>query len=144
MRKMSNYLLYKILVFGLLTICIVNFSINKAFTADKIVKKEPLKNVAIKTNPPSVIHFTQAYCRDCHVIKPYILNLEKQYKGKVSFKIIDIKNEDTQTKDLIKKYRIFGVPTTVFVNRYGEKQKVLGGAYTENKYKEETAALLKK
>lgn len=144
MLTITDNLSYKAFLIALIAICCVNLFVNTAFSTDKKPTVTVTKKVTPKTTVPSVIHFTQAFCRDCHTVKPYIESLQQQYKGKITFTIVDIKNEDPQTKELIKKYRILGVPTTVFLNKAGEKQKVLGGIYPEDRYKEESAALLKK
>ncbi len=64
-------------------------------------------------------------------MKPVVDGLEKQYKGKVEFRLINA-DTDPQAQSLSQKYGITAVPTFVFLNTDGTEATRLLGEQSEN------------
>lgn len=64
-------------------------------------------------------------------MKPVVDGLEKQYKGKVEFRLINA-DTDPQAQSLSQKYGITAVPTFVFLNTDGTEATRLLGEQPEN------------
>ncbi|MGD9579932.1 MAG: thioredoxin family protein [Vampirovibrionia bacterium] len=96
----------------------------------------------INNGKPTVIYFSSEYCRDCQQVKPIIKNLEKKYSKKANFLTIDIRENSSIAKAAIKKYKILGVPMTVFVKKDGTKSKIISGYYPENSFETQITTII--
>jgi thioredoxin 1 len=98
----------------------------------------------VSNGKPSVIIFGSKMCQDCLKVKPIMQKLEEEYGQKINFINIDIRSKEAITKEAVKKYRVFGVPTVIFVDKKGKNKKELIGYNEEKKYKAQLEALLGK
>lgn len=96
----------------------------------------------IHNGKPTVVYFTSEYCRDCIQVKPIIESLEKKYTGKVNFLTVDIRKQSAISKAAIKKFKILGVPMTVFIKKDGTKLKTLSGYYPESSFEDNLTTII--
>lgn len=99
-------------------------------------------NMIIENGKPSIVYFTSQFCRSCQQVKEIIKELEKEYEGKVDFLVVDIRANDSLTKAAMKKYRVLGVPMTIFVKKDGTKQKVFADYYPKENFENQVKILL--
>lgn len=109
---------------------------------DKTTSGEKQLNKILTNGKPSVLYFTSEYCRDCQEVKPIIEKLKEEYEKDINFLIVDIKATDELSQEAIKRFRILGVPFTVFVKKDGVKKKNMPGSFTEDAYKTQALLLL--
>ncbi len=64
---------------------------------------------------PKFWDFSAEWCPPCREQKPIVHELEKEYAGKVEFRIIDVDQE----KELAGKYGVKAIPTQVFIDKDG-------------------------
>lgn len=80
------------------------------------------KQTTIMTSKPMVIDFFATWCGPCKELEPILAEVEKNHKGDVIFKRIDVDQE----ADLAQEFNIQAVPTLMFVTPKGEYQTLLG------------------
>ena len=66
---------------------------------------------------PKLWDFSAEWCPPCRDQKPIIHELEKELKGKVEVRIIDVDQE----KDLASRFDIKAIPTQVFLDKDGDE-----------------------
>lgn len=98
----------------------------------------------IRNGKPTVLFFTSEYCRDCIQVKPIIENMEKKFTNKVNFLTIDIREKSDLGNAAIKKFRILGVPMTVFLKKDGTKTEILSGYYPESSFEHQLNTIIEK
>ncbi len=144
--KYKFYLLY-FLIFSL-TFSYAKGKIPKFELKDetgKIVSRDDLKG------KPSVLIFWSLHCHSCRKELPIMNKFYKKYKDKVNFYAIVIDTSDPEKvqerkqqwgfdipvllngRDIMYKYRIFGVPITYFVNKDLTVHKIIAGRVSEEK-----------
>lgn len=75
-----------------------------------------------KGDQPCIIDFYADWCRPCKMIAPIMVELSKEYKGKVRiFKI----NIDEQ-RELAKLFNVSSIPAVLFVPNKGKPQMAVG------------------
>lgn len=67
---------------------------------------------------PKVISFTADWCPTCEQLKPALEKAASRYGGQVDF--ISVNIDDEKNKDVVRLYRVKGVPEVVFVNPRGK------------------------
>ena len=80
------------------------------------------KQTTIMTNKPMVVDFYATWCGPCQELAPIMDKLEKNYKGKVIFKRVDVDKDP----DLAQEFRVESIPLLVFITPKGEYQTLLG------------------
>ena len=80
------------------------------------------KQTTIMSSKPMVIDFFATWCGPCKELAPILDNIEKNHKGDVIFKRIDVDQES----DLAQEFHIEAVPTLMFVTPKGDYQTLLG------------------
>ena len=111
----------------------------------KVITREDLKG------KPSVLIFWSLHCHSCKKELPIMNKFYKQYKDKVNFYAVVIDTSDPKKvkekkkdwdfdipvllngRDIMYKYRIFGVPITYFVNKDLTVYKITAGKVSEEK-----------
>ena len=111
----------------------------------KVITRDDLKG------KPSVLIFWSLHCHSCKKELPIMNKFYKQYKDKVNFYAIVIDTSDPKKvkekkkdwgfdipvllngRDIMYKYRIFGVPITYFVNKDLTVYKITAGKVSEEK-----------
>ncbi|MCK9202934.1 MAG: thioredoxin [Bacteroidales bacterium] len=75
-----------------------------------------------KGDQPCIIDFYADWCRPCKMIAPIMVELSKEYKGKVRvYKI----NTDEQ-RELAKLFNVSSIPAVLFVPKTGKPQMAVG------------------
>ena len=91
-------------------------------TADEEGQTEWIKQTTIMTSKPMVIDFFATWCGPCKELAPILDEIEKNHKGEVIFKRIDVDQE----AQLALEFKIEAVPTLMFITPKGEYQTLLG------------------
>ena len=116
--------------------------------ATKVVSKDTpggkQLNEILSNGKPTVLYFTSQYCRDCQQVKPIIEKLQKKYSESVDFLIVDVRAKDSLSKAALRKYRILGIPITIFIKKDGTKVKTLASLNPKVKFKNYLKALPEK
>ena len=80
------------------------------------------KQTTIMSSKPMVIDFFATWCGPYKQLAPVLDEIEKNHKGEVIFKRVDIDKEP----DLAQEFKVEAVPTLMFVTPKGEYQTLLG------------------
>jgi thioredoxin len=80
------------------------------------------KQTTIMTNKPMVVDFFATWCGPCRELTPILDKLEKNYKGQVIFKRVDVDQEP----DLAQEFHVEAIPLLLFVTPKGEYQSLMG------------------
>ncbi len=67
---------------------------------------------------PKVISFHADWCPTCDQLKPSLDKAESRYGSQVDF--ISVNIDDEKNRDIVRLYRVRGVPEVVFVNAKGK------------------------
>lgn len=90
------------------------------------------EGAVIPKNKPVLIEFYSDTCPVCRSMIPIVNAIERDCTGK-NLALVKININSPESAPLIKKYRIFGVPTFVFLDRTGkEVARLLGYQEPEN------------
>lgn len=90
-------------------------------------KEEIAPLPAVATSGVEVIKFSSPMCYECQELEKVFEEIYPKYNDKVSLKKIDVTKKDKNCKELIKKYKVTLVPTTVFKNQDGEITRRIEG-----------------
>ena len=71
---------------------------------------------------PILMDFTATWCGPCRMQKPILEELEKKYKDKVEFRVIDV----DENQQLASKYGIHAVPTLIIQKDEVEVKRFMG------------------
>lgn len=91
---------------------------------------------------PTVLQFTSEYCMDCQEVKPLVSALKESYKDQLDFITVDVRTKDPFEKHVLKKFKVVGVPTLIFVDQSGETKKVTVGLTTSEELEETLKGML--
>lgn len=83
---------------------------------------EWIKQTTIMSAKPMVIDFYATWCGPCKELAPILDEIEKNHKGDVIFKRIDVDREPA----LAQEFRVEAIPTLMFVTPKGEYQTIMG------------------
>ena len=83
---------------------------------------EWIKQTTIMSAKPMVIDFFATWCGPCKELAPILDEIEKNHKGDVIFKRIDVDQEPA----LAQEFRVEAIPTLMFVTPKGEYQTIMG------------------
>ncbi|MCX7796911.1 MAG: thioredoxin domain-containing protein [bacterium] len=79
----------------------------------------------LKNKKPFVIDFYADWCPPCQAMKPIMEELEKRYKDKIG--IVRVNVDLSQNRSLAIKYRVFSIPTFVFIDSKGKVSNIIVG-----------------
>lgn len=71
---------------------------------------------------PILIDFSATWCGPCRMQKPILEELEKKYKDKVEFQLVDV----DENQQLASKYGIHAVPTLIILKDGAEVKRFMG------------------
>lgn len=121
MRKsIINFLFVGAIAFGLVS-CngksanTENASDTKTVETEKIETQPVAQEKAVKV--ATIIDFNATWCPPCQKFKPIFKELEKEYAGKITFKDIDV----DQNQDLAMKWKVESIPTILFQDAEGNE-----------------------
>lgn len=80
------------------------------------------KQTTIMTNKPMVVDFFATWCGPCKQLAPILDEIEKNHKGEVIFKRVDVDQEP----DLAQEFRVEAIPLLLFITPTGEYQSLMG------------------
>ena len=80
------------------------------------------KQSTIMTNKPMVVDFYATWCGPCKQLAPILDEIEKNHKGEVFFKRVDVDQEP----DLAQEFRVEAIPMLMFITPKGEYQTIMG------------------
>jgi thioredoxin 1 len=67
----------------------------------------------LKSTLPVVVDFTAVWCGPCKMLEPVVIQLSKEWNGKVKFVRLDVDDNSS----LAMRYGVMGVPTLIlFIN----------------------------
>lgn len=67
---------------------------------------------------PALVWFHADWCHVCQTIKPSVAQIEKKWDGKVD--LVRLNVDHPEARDAVRKYRVRGTPTFVFITRSGK------------------------
>ena len=76
---------------------------------------------------PMVIKFASPMCYECQELEKVFDEVFPTYSKDISLKKIDVTNKNLETKEMIKKYEVKLVPTTVFKDKDGNTTRRIEG-----------------
>lgn len=85
-------------------------------------KNSDIISVAEAGDKPVVIIFSSAMCSDCQKMKKVIEVVEPQYKDKIDFMKLNAASDEPKVQSLVKKYKVYLVPTMVFIDKSGNQK----------------------
>lgn len=68
---------------------------------------------------PQVLMFSTPMCGECRKMVPVIDRAKQTYKDRVEIIKIDASERNAKTQKLVSKYRIYVVPTFIYIDRTG-------------------------
>lgn len=80
------------------------------------------KGIVLKSNLPVILDFYATWCRPCKMLSPELIQIQKQYKGKVLVYKIDIDQEP----ELAQVFGVQSVPTVYLIKKDGSYDGFLG------------------
>lgn len=80
------------------------------------------KQTTIMSSKPMVIDFFATWCGPCKQLAPILDEIERNHKGEVIFKRIDVDQEP----ELAAEFHVEAIPTLMFVTPKGEYQTIMG------------------
>ena len=83
--------------------------------------------VEAKTNVPQMIKFTSRMCYDCQRLETIVKEVYPRYSKNIALTEISVQDNSSAVQNMIKKYQVKLVPTSIFIDKEGEiKNKVEG------------------
>lgn len=85
----------------------------------------------------TLIFFTGKWCSPCRIMKREVFadkEVAKEINSKITPVIIDI--DDTNTKEIVKHYKVHGTPTTIIIDSEGKIIENILGKIEKNKFLE--------
>ena len=81
-----------------------------------------MKQTTIMSSKPMVVDFYATWCGPCKELAPILDEIEKNHKGEVIFKRIDVDQEP----ELAQEFCIEAIPMLMFITPTGEYQTIVG------------------
>ncbi len=99
------------------------------FVLDKTNSDKAAFEAQAKTSyeKPVVIKFASPMCLDCKKLESVMNEVMPKYTDKIIYKKINAQSNDNNTQNLIKKYSVTLVPTTVFLKKDGNMYERIEG-----------------
>ena len=112
----------KNLILILLTF-LVPLAVYFGLTRDKLTT---LPSVA--SSGAEIIKFSSPMCYECQELEKVFDEVFPNYSKDIDLKKVDVTQKNSETKELIKKYEVKLVPTTVFKDSQGNVKRRIEGA----------------
>ncbi|MBO5948802.1 thioredoxin family protein [bacterium] len=102
---------------------------------------EKVSNSAIAANAPTIIKFSAPLCMDCQKLDKTLDIVMPKYQGKINLQKIDATSQMAEVQEMIKKYNVTVVPTTIFIDSKGNFEKKIEGDIPATNLEKEIKAL---
>ncbi len=83
---------------------------------------------SVASTGAQVIKFSSPMCFECQELDKVFKEVYSNYDNKITLKKVNVSSNDNETKQLIKKYNITLVPTTIFQNSEGSVVRRIEGS----------------
>ena len=94
------------------------------------VSESNFQSEVLDCDVPVVVDFWAPWCGPCHMVGPVLMELDKEYGGKVKF----VKLNTDENQNIAVKYGIMGIPT-IKIFKGGEEIDSLTGAMPKGEFK---------
>ena len=92
-----------------------------------LTRESSLQQTANAYTGDEIIKFSSPMCYECNELEKVVKEVFPKYDSKITLNKIDVTKKDGKTEELIKKYNVTLVPTTVFKNQDGRVTKRIEG-----------------
>lgn len=107
----------------ILAIFLVPLAVYFGLTRDKLTT---LPTVA--SSGAEIIKFSSPMCYECQELEKIFDEVFPKYNKDITLKKIDVTQKNNETRELIKKYEVKLVPTTVFKDETGKVTRLIEGS----------------
>lgn len=107
----------------ILAIFIVPLAVYFGLTRDKLTTLP-----SIASQGAEIVKFSSPMCYECQELEKIFDEVFPKYSNKISLKKVDVTQKNNETRELIKKYEVKLVPTTVFKNEEGTVTRRIEGS----------------
>ncbi len=93
-----------------------------------IEKRSELNSAtAMENSLPTIMVFSSSMCLDCQKLKGVINEIKNDYEDKINFISYNALDKDKKVQKYIKEYQIILAPTTIILDRNGNKVDKIEG-----------------
>lgn len=107
----------------ILAIFIVPLAVYFGLTRDKLTTLP-----SIASQGAEIIKFSSPMCYECQELEKIFDEVFPKYSKDISLKKIDVTQKNNETREMIKKYEVKLVPTTVFKDETGNVTRRIEGS----------------
>ncbi len=88
--------------------------------------------VEAQVNQPQMIKFASRMCYDCQRLEKVLQAVYPEFRDKVILTEITVQDNSSSVQNMIKKYNVKLVPTSIFINKNGDIKARVEGYMDEN------------
>ena len=92
-----------------------------------LTREQTISQPAVAATGDEVIKFASPMCYECNELEKVIQEVLPKYKDKIVLNKVDVTKHDKYNMDLMQKYDVTLVPTTIFKNQDGKVIKRVEG-----------------
>ena len=92
--------------------------------------------VEAQVNQPQMIKFASRMCYDCQRLEKVLQEVYPEFRDKVTLTEISVQDNSSAVQNMIKKYSVKLVPTSVFLDKNGDVKARVEGFMDEKTLKE--------
>ena len=107
----------------ILIIFLVPLAVYYGLTRDKLTTPP-----SVASTGPEIIKFASPMCYECQELEKVFEEVFPKYNRDVTLRKVDVTQRDNSTNNLLKKYEVKLVPTTVFKDENGETTRRIEGS----------------
>ena len=83
---------------------------------------------SIASSGAEIVKFSSPMCYECQELEKIFEEVFPKYSNNITLKKVDVTQKNNETRELIKKYEVKLVPTTVFKNAEGKVTRRIEGS----------------
>ncbi len=91
--------------------------------------------VEAQVNQPQMIKFASRMCYDCQRLEKVLQAVYPEFRDKVILTEITVQDNSSSVQNMIKKYNVKLVPTSIFIDKNGDIKARVEGYMDENTLK---------
>ncbi len=130
----------KIIISAIFIIPVLLYFILLGLNPDKALEEAALA----QENIPKVIMFSTPMCGECQKMVPVFEQAQKNYAGKVNLVKVNAAENKPSTIKLVRKHKIFVVPTIVYLDKSGNVVNKTQGSMSYSDFDEFIKQILDK